>query len=255
MIWQTNPPSKKLLEVRNLNFSYKKDLVLKNINFTLYKGDFFTITGPNGGGKSTLIKLILGILEPKSGTVFLDEEIKNPVEIGYVPQNTNVNPEFPISVLDVVMMGNGSKHKTLKSFFKIGYSKFEIECAKSSLEKVGMQGFLHSKISELSGGQRQRVMIARAICSHPKLLILDEPTSNIDINGQKEIYSLLKKLNQEITVLVVTHDLTVISQYANRVLYINQEGFMHDLKEGGFKIDNEGHFCEVELMQMLGEKK
>ena len=244
--------SNNLIEVKNLSFAYRKDLVLKDINFTLQEGDFFAITGPNGGGKSTLIKLILGLLKPLKGSVKLNNLKK--VDIGYVPQNTNVNLEFPITVLDVVMMGNGEKHKS-KKFFNIGYSSFEIECAKHSLSKVGMEGFLDNKISDLSGGQRQRVMIARAICSHPKLLVLDEPTSNIDVNGQKEIYKLLKELNKEITILVITHDLTVISNYANKVLYVNQEGFMHNLKDDRFKIDNNNHFCEVELMQMLGAKK
>jgi len=237
-----------LIEVKNLNFKYFKEPILKDINFNLKEGDFFAVTGPNGGGKSTLIKLILGVLKPNSGEIKLNLP-KN--EIGYVPQNTNINLDFPITVLDVVMMGNGAKHNS-KKIFNFKYSAFEINCAKESLKKVNMQNNLKNKISNLSGGQRQRVMIARAICSHPKLLILDEPTSNIDINGQKEIYKLLKELNKDITILVITHDLTVISNYANKVLYVNRKGFMHDLKNS-FKIDDNKHFCEVELMQMLGE--
>jgi zinc transport system ATP-binding protein len=242
---------KKLIEVQNISFKYRRDFVLKDINFNLTQGDFFAITGPNGGGKSTLIKLILGLLKPTIGTIKLNH-LKNS-DIGYVPQNTNINLDFPITVLDVVMMGNGAKHNN-KKFFHIGYSSFETECAKHSLAKVGMSEFLKNKIADLSGGQRQRVMIARAICSHPKLLVLDEPTSNIDVYGQKEIYKLLKELNKDITILVVTHDLTVISNYANKVLYINQTGYMHNLKDNNFKIDNKEHFCEVELMQMLGSK-
>ncbi len=243
--------SKKLLEVKDLSFAYDKDEVLKDISFVVEEGDFFAITGPNGGGKSTLLKLILGINKPKKGSIKFFNIKKD--DIGYVPQNTNINLDFPITVLSVVMMGNGKKHKN-SSFFNIKYSKFEIECARNSLAKVGMEDYLYTKISNLSGGQRQRVMIARAICSHPKLLILDEPTSNIDIYGQKEIYKLLYDLNKEITILVVTHDLTVIAKYANKVLYVNHTGFLHDLKNLHFNIDESGkHFCEVELMQMLGE--
>jgi zinc transport system ATP-binding protein len=238
-----------LIEIKNLNFKYFKEPILQDINFTLQKGDFFAITGPNGGGKSTLIKLILGLLKPNSGEIKLNLPKS---EIGYVPQNTNINLDFPITVLDVVMMGNGAKHNS-KKFFNFKYSTLEINCAKESLKKVNMQDYLKNKIANLSGGQRQRVMIARAICSHPKLLILDEPTSNIDINGQKEIYKLLKELNKDITILVITHDLTVISNYANKVLYVNRKGYMHNLKNS-FKIDGNKHFCEVELMQMLGEK-
>ena len=241
-----------LLEVSNLSFKYDKESVLEDINFQLYRGDFFTITGPNGGGKSTLIKLILELLPLQKGKIDKSDTIKDSIEIGYVPQNTNINLEFPISVLDVVMMGNGKKHNPIKSFFKIGYSQMEIECAKGSLARVGMQEFLHSKISNLSGGQRQRVMIARAICSHPHLLILDEPTSSIDMQGQREIYKLLKELNKDITILVVTHDLTVISHYANRVLYVNHSGYLHNLHEKRFRVDANGHFCEVELMEILG---
>ncbi len=242
---------RKLLKVEKLSFAYERDEVLKDISFVLEERDFFAITGPNGGGKSTLIKLLLGIYQAKKGTIEFFDITKD--DIGYVPQNTNINLDFPITVLSVVMMGNGKKHKN-SSFFNINYSKFEIECAKNSLAKVGMQDYLHTKISNLSGGQRQRVMIARAICSHPKLLILDEPTSNIDIYGQKEIYKLLKELNKEITILVVTHDLTVIAKYANKVLYVNHTGYLHELKDLNVSIDNKEHFCEVELMQMLGEK-
>ena len=241
-----------LLEVKDLTFKYDKESVLEDINFQLYRGDFFTITGPNGGGKSTLIKLILGLLTLQKGEILKNSIIKDPIEIGYVPQNTNINLEFPISVLDVVMMGNRKKHNSIKSFFNIGYSKMEIECAKQSLARVGMQEYLHSKISNLSGGQRQRIMIARAICSHPHLLILDEPTSSIDMQGQKEIYRLLKELNKDITILVVTHDLTVISHYANRVLYVNHSGYLHNLHDKRFRVDENNHFCEVELMEILG---
>jgi len=243
-----------LLEVNNLNFKYYKETILNNINFNVAKGDFFAITGPNGGGKSTLIKNILGILKPTSGKINLLSSLQSDQEIGYVPQNTNINLEFPVTVLDVVLMGNGSKHNSSKKLFSVKYSKFESECAKQSLAKVGMQDFIDNKISNLSGGQRQRVMVARAICSHPKLLILDEPTSNIDVQGQKEIYKLLKELNKTLTIIVVTHDLTVISNYANKVLYVNTKGFLHNLESSRFKIKDDRHICEVELMQMLGEK-
>ncbi len=239
-----------LIEANNISFKYNKDYAIKDISLRVEEGDFFAITGPNGGGKSTLIKLLLGILEPCEGKI--SKSLSN-LEIGYVPQNTNINLDFPITVLDVVLMGNGKQHNRNR-FFNIGRSKFEIECAKNSLSKVGMENFLYRKVSNLSGGQRQRVFIARAICSHPKLLILDEPTSNIDIKGQKEIYQLLKELNKSLTILVVTHDLRVITNYANKVLYVNQEGFMHNLdKKFDIQPKNE-HFCEVELMQMLGEK-
>jgi len=243
-----------IIEAKGINFRYCKEKILDNISFCVESGDFFAITGPNGGGKSTLIKIILGILEPIGGEIEVLESLKSNNDIGYVPQNTNINLDFPITVLDVVLMGNGSKHKKSRGLLSIKYSKFEIECAKYSLKKVGMSKYINSKISNLSGGQRQRVMIARAICSHPSLLILDEPTSNIDVNGQKEIYALLKELNKELTIVVVTHDLTVISNYADKVLYINRRGYMHNLSDSNFRLDSSKHICEVELMQMLGGK-
>lgn len=139
-----------------------------------------------------------------------------------------------------------------------GYGREEISCAMGALAQVGMQEFAQSKIGSLSGGQRQRVMIARALCAHPKILILDEPTSSIDIKGQKEIYELLKLLNQTITVIVVSHDISVILEYANKAAHINKQLSFHDISDKGSTFHthgNEEHFCEIELLQMLGSKE
>lgn len=240
-----------LIEIQNLSFAYKKELVLKELNLSIYEKDFMVFIGPNGGGKSTLVKLILGINQVQKGSItFLNNNSdKKLSQIGYVPQNTNVNLNFPIKAIEVVMMGHRS-HKP--SIF--GYKKEEIEHAKYVLKQVGMQDFENSKIGSLSGGQRQRVMIARALCSNPKILLLDEPTSSIDADGQKQIYELLKELNKKITVIVVSHDLSVILEYANKVAHINKTLAFHDLSSMRKKlqIDTDCHFCEVELLQMLG---
>jgi zinc transport system ATP-binding protein len=249
-----------LLKIKGVSFSYSKEKVLKNITFSVQKGEFVAIIGPNGGGKSTLVKLIMGELKPDSGEIKLfGEEPKDVASrVGYVPQNTDVNLNFPIRVIDVVMMGNLNKHNThrtlLDRVLPFRYSEGEKRCAFSTLEKVGMEEFLYRNIGELSGGQRQRVMIARALCSHPEILILDEPTSSIDIEGQKQIFSLLKELNQEITILVVSHDIATIANYSNKIIYINRESFYHDLSENPLNIETkEGeHFCQVEMIQMLG---
>ena len=248
-----------LIEVENLYFAYEREDVLKNINFTVENGEFVAIIGPNGGGKSTLIKLLMGELTPKKGSVRLfGKEPKTVREfIGYVPQNTDVNLNFPIRVVDVVMMGNLNKQQNSRSlldrFLPFRYSQGEIKCAYTTLEKVGMEEFLYRNIGALSGGQRQRVMIARALCSHPKILILDEPTSSIDIQGQREIYELLKELNQEITIAVVSHDISTIGNYSNKVIYINRESFIHDLSHNPLNIQTkEGeHFCQIEMIQMF----
>lgn len=243
-----------IIEIKNLSFSYEKDLVLDNINLLVEKRDFLAIIGPNGGGKSTLLKLILGLQKPKHGSIKVFGEVprKKLSLIGYVPQNTNVNTDFPIKVLEVVLMGHVNKNGKTPLW---GYGKDEIACAMGALSQVGMQDFAQYKIGSLSGGQRQRVMIARALCAHPKVLILDEPTSSIDIKGQKEIYELLKILNQHITIVVVSHDISVILEYANKAAHINKTLSFHDIsnkKETFHTHGNEDHFCEIELLQMLG---
>ncbi len=241
-----------VIDIEDLSFAYDSDPVLENINLHVQKRDFLAIIGPNGGGKSTLLKLILGLLKSKKGTikVFGKAPSKNLSLIGYVPQNTNVNTDFPIKVIEVVLMGHVGNKNPL-----FGYGKDEIACAMGALSQVGMQAFAQSKIGSLSGGQRQRVMIARALCAHPKVLILDEPTSSIDIKGQKEIYELLKLLNQSITIIVVSHDISVILEYANKAAHVNKQLSFHDIsdkKKTFHTHDNTGHFCEIELLQMLG---
>ena len=220
-----------IVEIKNLSFSYEKDLILENINLNIDEKDFLAIIGPNGGGKSTLLKLILGINKISHGTIkIFDKDISTQLsDIGYVPQNTNINTDFPIKVIEVVMMGhikNRFEQENSKNFlhkyFKIGYNEFEKSCAINSLKEVGMQKYANKKIGSLSGGQRQRVMIARALCSHPKILILDEPTASIDVGGQKQIYDLLKLLNKTITIIVVSHDISVILSYASKVAHINK---------------------------------
>jgi len=241
-----------VIEIKNLSFAYGKEPVLEDINLTVEKKDFLAIIGPNGGGKSTLLKLILAINKAKQGSIkVLGKAPKESLrQIGYVPQNTNVNTDFPIKVIEVVLMGHVDGKRPL-----FGYGKDEIACAMGALEQVGMADFSQTKIGSLSGGQRQRVMIARALCAHPQILILDEPTSSIDITGQRDIYELLKVLNGHITVIVVSHDISVILEYANKAAHVNKTLSYHDIsdKHSTFHTHgNDGHFCEIELLQMLG---
>lgn len=240
-----------IIEITNINFSYKKDKILDNINLKVQEGDFLAIIGPNGGGKSTLLKLILGLEKYKVGNIkIFDENIsKNISKIGYVPQNTNINTNFPIKVLDVVMMGHIHEKKTFW-----GHKQSEKLCAKGALQKVGMQDFANTKIGSLSGGQRQRVMIARALCANPKILILDEPTASIDVEGQKQIYELLQVLNKSISVIVVSHDISVILSYASKVAHINKKLVFHDISSKKNTFNKDEHFCEVEMLQLLGDK-
>lgn len=241
-----------VIDIKNVSFAYDKQMILEDINLSVEKKDFLAIIGPNGGGKSTLLKLILGINTLKKGSVSVlgKEPSKSLTQIGYVPQNTNVNTDFPIKVIEVVMMGHVGGKKPL-----FGYGKDEIMCAMGALSQVGMEEFAQTKIGSLSGGQRQRVMIARALCAHPQILILDEPTSSIDISGQRSIYELLRVLNKSITVIVVSHDISVILEYANKAAHVNKTLSYHDIsdKQKTFHTHGtNGHFCEIELLQMLG---
>ncbi|WP_072682568.1 metal ABC transporter ATP-binding protein [Arcobacter sp. LA11] len=238
----------KILELKNLSFQYDRQNVLENINLDILKNDFLAIIGPNGGGKSTLLKLILGLLKTKDGKII--KHLKND-SIGYVPQNTNLNIDFPITALEIVLMGHIGNKKQL-----FGYSKEDIACAMSSLEQVSMENHANSKIGDLSGGQRQRVFIARALCANPKAMLLDEPTASIDVKGQKDIYELLKELNKSIAIVVVSHDISVLLNYAKNVAHVNKNLVYHHLKNIDEKIDNEDeHMCEVELLSALGKKQ
>ena len=237
-----------VIEVKNLSYTYDKELVLDNINLVVNKHDFLALIGPNGGGKSTLMKLIVGLYTPNKGTVTF---VENASKIGYVPQNTNINVNFPIKVFEVVLMGCKKSKKGL-----FGYNKEEIIHAEKLLEEVGMKEFAHTKIGSLSGGQRQRVMIARALCSNPDILLLDEPTSSIDKKGQTQVFELLKELNKKITIIVVNHEITVVFKYATKVAHINKNLTYHDLSslQKELEINPDKHMCEVELLQMLAKK-
>ena len=235
-----------LINISNLFYKYHKTDVLENINLSIKDDDFLAIIGPNGGGKSTLLKLILGLLTPINGKI--DKKIKNSL-IGYVPQNTNLNIDFPITALEIVLMGHIVSKKRI-----FGYSKEDIACAMESLIKVSMEKFANSKIGDLSGGQRQRVFIARALCSNPKIMLLDEPTASIDVKGQREIYELLKELNKFICIVVVSHDISVLLNYAKNVAHINKNLVYHSLENIQKNLDTQNeHLCEVELLSALGK--
>lgn len=242
-----------IIEVKSLCFSYEKQKVLSDINFSVKEKDFLAIIGPNGGGKSTLLKLLLGINPLQEGNIriFGKEYITQTSQIGYVPQNTNINLNFPINVLEVVMMGQNSLKQRI-----FGYKREEKEKALEALKKVNMSDFASKTITELSGGQRQRVFIARALFSNPKILMLDEPTASIDIKGCEQIYNTLKELSKNITIVIISHDISVILQYATRAFYINKNLIDHDLSKLKRTFDKtDSHICEVELLEKLGNCK
>jgi len=200
-------------------------MVIEDITLKIRKGDFFGIIGPNGGGKSTLLKAILGLIPVTSGKISIFGRSVHDARrlIGYVPQYAEFDKRFPISVWDVVLMGRRSV-RGMHPF----YSTEDKQQAIKALQTVQMDGLKKRHISELSGGQRQRVFIARALVSHPKILLLDEPTASVDKEMQKTIYDFLSELNKTMTIVLVTHDIGVLSSYVTRVSCLNRFLFTHD---------------------------
>lgn len=202
-----------LIKLKNVSFSFNSEAVLQDITLNIRQGDYVGIVGPNGGGKSTLIKVILGLLKPDRGEVILSTS-----KIGYVPQKTDIEMNFPVTVKEVIAMGR---------FGGRGLFKFPNTNDKKrvweALKQVGMTEFAERRIGDLSGGQQQRVFIARALAGEPEIIFLDEPTVGVDIKTQKQFYRLLRKLNKELglTLVLVSHELDVVSHECNQLIYLN----------------------------------
>ena len=204
----------KIIEVSNLNF----ENILKNISLEIYKGDFVAITGPNGGGKSTFIKLLLGILEQTNGNIKLFENSK--YQIGYVPQQaSNIDIAFPATVDEIIKTAFANKNSLFKTITK--EEKLNIS---SLMDLFEISNLKYKLITELSGGQKQRVMIVRALANNPKLLILDEPDIGLDKKSQKQFINSLKKINEKnrTTILFITHHLEEINEFITKKFNINQ---------------------------------
>ena len=180
---------KEVVNFKNVSFRYKNEEkpVVENLSFTIFEKDFISIIGPNGGGKTTLIKLMLALLTPDCGQIklFSEDPIQTRTLVGYVPQHLNFDPLYPITAIDIVLMGR------LKPKFIQFYSKSDMDISFQALRDVGIEELAKKSFANLSGGQRQRVLIARALASNCKMLVLDEPTSNLDKESQDFLYNLL----------------------------------------------------------------
>ncbi|WP_047983709.1 metal ABC transporter ATP-binding protein [Ornithinibacillus californiensis] len=222
-----------IITLRNINYSIEKKNVLHDVNFELPKGAFVGLLGPNGGGKTTLTKIILGMLKPTSGNVTLFnkplEEFNDWTKIGFVSQKSNsFNREFPATVYEVVSTGLTSK----VGYFKF-FNRYDKEKILQAIDAVGMNEYTRENIGKLSGGQQQRVFIARALVSEPELLILDEPTVGVDSENVQRFYELLHDLNQNkgITLLLITHDTGTMTKYASNVACLNKTLHFHGKPE------------------------
>ncbi len=216
------------IQIENLNFSYGPVSVLENANVTIGEKEFISVVGPNGGGKTTLLKIMLGLLEPQSGSisVFGSSPAAGRRWIGYLPQYANLDAKFPVTAMDVVLMGRLGKTRTFGF-----YTKADRAAAAAMLDRVGLNNLQHRPLAALSGGQQQRVLIARALVSEPKLLLLDEPTSSLDDFVEQELFDLLEELNKELTIIVVSHDVAYVSRYVEKVICVNREVHTHPVSE------------------------
>jgi zinc transport system ATP-binding protein len=218
---------------------------LEGINLSIEKGDFLGIIGPNGGGKTTLLKVILGLIKPTHGRVSIlgDKSKKARHYIGYVPQHNIFDLNFPISVWDTVLMGRYSKSGLLKR-----YSSQDRVTARNALETVSMLDYAERRLGSLSGGEQQRVFIARALVSEPELLLLDEPTASVDPAMQTEFYELLDSFKQKMAIVLVSHDIGAISVHVNKVACLNHELFYHGSKEISAEVLEATYKCPVQMI-------
>lgn len=215
---QNNKP---LIRSKDLQVNYGTFTAIRNISFDIDKGDFLAVVGPNGGGKSTLIKTLMGIIRPTKGEV----ETESKVKIGYVPQNVQVRERrFPASVEEVVATG-----LLMEKSFPKRITKRDLERIKDILDFLGVSGICKKPIGELSGGQQQRVMLARAMVSNPDMLVLDEPTSALDITMRRKFLEMLHHLNEahDVTIVLITHDLMTASHYVTQVVHVDNRLLYH----------------------------
>jgi zinc transport system ATP-binding protein len=233
----------KAVEINNLSVKFGEQLVLKDINFSIGEKDFVAIIGPNGGGKSTLLKIILGILTPNNGDVkvFGKTPKKSRNLMGYLPQNLEFDHDFPINVFDTVLTGR------YHGLFK-GYTKKDNDAVLQALKDVEMDEFKDRQISRLSGGQMQRVFIARAIVREPKLLIMDEPMASIDPEMQHSFYKLMSRLKNKMAIVLVSHDVGAVSTHVDKIACLNQELFYHGPVENAADGLEEIYHCPIELI-------
>ncbi len=234
-----------IIEVHGLYAGYDDEDVLRDVDLEVYERDFIGLLGPNGGGKTTLFRVLLGLLEPREGTVRI---FGKPVKegrrhIGYVPQYIEFDREFPIRVWDVARMGRLSHSRLARRFTS---ADDEVVC--SALESVGMLEFRERHVGDLSGGERQRVYIARALASEPDVLLLDEPTASVDPKARTSIYELLRELNEHMAIVISSHDVGVVSAYVKTVGCINRHLFYHHDEKLTSEMLEFAYQCPVEMV-------
>jgi len=237
---------KPLIEIEGVWFSYDGEVVLEDVNLTIGERDFVSVVGPNGGGKTTLLRLILGLLKPDRGRirVFGLPPVEARGRIGYMPQYARFDPRFPVTVLDVVLMGRHSAGRIFGRF-----TRRDREIAREVLDQVGLADLADRPFSALSGGQRQRVLIARALACRPDLLLLDEPTANLDVVVEGQLYDLLSEISRHLTVILVSHELGFVSRFVKRVVCVAREVVVHPTSEITAEILNDLFGADMRMVR------
>ncbi len=212
----------KLVELKNICAKYNGKTILKDVDLEVFDNDFIGVIGPNGGGKTTLLKVILGLLKPYKGEIIINKT-KNKSLFGYLPQYNNFDSNFPITIQEVVLSGLMSEKKLYKR-----YSAKDKLRAEELINLTGLTEYRKCNIGEISGGQMQRALLCRAIISSPKVLILDEPVTYVDSNFENELYQILDDLNKKMAIIMVSHDLGMISSHVKSIACVNKNLYYHD---------------------------
>ena len=235
-----------VIKLDDVSFSYNRIPVVENISLSIKEEEFLGIIGPNAGGKSTLLKLILGLLQPDKGKIAVMgmSPFYGRSRIGYVPQYPTFSRDFPISVIEAVLMGRLGNTRWYGR-----YLKQDKEIALQAMEAVEIADIQQQSVGSLSGGQLQRVLIARALACQPEIVILDEPTASIDVRVEEDIFGLLKQYNDHMTIIVVSHDIGFISGYVDRVACLNQTLVCHSTEEISGKTIEELYGAPVRMIR------
>ena len=238
-------PNIPIAELQGVWIYYDGIPILEDANLTIGEGDFVGVIGPNGGGKTTLLKVLLGLVEPDRGVVRVlgQHPRKTRQWLGYVPQYAQYDRAFPIRVEDVVLMGRLPKRRLLRR-----YTPEDHQVVAQALERVEMLDLKSRQMSKLSGGQQQRVLIARALASEPKLLLLDEPTASVDNRIGTDLYELMVRLNQDIPIVMVSHDMGAISMYVKQIACVNRTLFYHHSTEITAEVLEAAYQCPIEMI-------
>lgn len=234
-----------LIQITNLSAGYDRKIVLNQVNLTVYERDFLGIIGPNGGGKTTLVKTILGLHRPLKGTIrfYKDGNEVPEITMGYLPQYNSIDKKFPISVYEVVLSGL-SRQKSLSA----KYTEKHHEQVRHIIERMGLEGLENRSIGELSGGQLQRALLGRALVSNPEVVILDEPNTYIDKRFEAKLYSLLEEINQERAIILVSHDIGTVLQNVKTIACVNETLDYHPDTEVPTEWLEEHFGCPIELL-------